>query len=106
MLCALHSTGDISIWHLPSLRLYKLIPLDLQPGFDDINPNLLQNPKLKRKKNMFLKNPLKWLPTYIRWWDNDSIVVSRYSGGVTILKVSEDENGNEMRKSQDNMVIN
>ena len=97
MLCALHSTGDISIWHLPSLRLYKLIPLDLQPGFDDINPNLLQNPKLKRKKNMFLRNPLKWLPTYIRWWDNDSIVVSRYSGGVTILKVSEDENGNEMR---------
>ena len=97
MLCALHSTGDISIWHLPSLRLHKFIPLEVQPGFDDINPNLLQNPKLKRKKTLFLNNPLKWLPTYIRWWDDDSIVVSRYSGGVSIIKVSEDENGNDLR---------
>ena len=96
LLCALHSSGDISVWHLPSLRLHKMIPLDLQPGFDDMNPNLLQNPKLKRKKKMFLKNPLRWMPTSVRWWDKNSIVISRYSGGVSIINLSE-EDDNEMR---------
>jgi hypothetical protein len=97
LLCALHSSGDISIWHLPSLRLYKLVPLEIQPGFDDMNPTLLQNPKMKRKKQMFLKNPLKWMPTDIRWWNNESIVITRYSGGVSIINLSEEEDGEGMR---------
>ena len=99
MLCALHSTGDISVWHLPSLRLHKKIPLENQPGFDDMNPNLLQNPRMKRKKNLFLKNPLRWMPTSIRWWNKDLIVVGRYSGGVSILNLEEEnyDQGTEMR---------
>ena len=88
LLCALHSSGDISLWHLPSLHLRKLIPLETQPGFDDMNPNLLQNPKMKRKKLMFLNNPLKWMPTFVRWWSKDSVVIGRYSGGVSILQVN------------------
>ena len=95
MLCALHSSGDLSLWHLPSLRLAKKIPLEAQPSYDDINPNLLQNPKMKRKKKMFLKNPLRWMPLSIKWWNAESIVVGRYSGGVSIIKVLGDSNNEE-----------
>ena len=87
----MHCTGDITIWHLPSLRIYRKILLDDQPGFDDVNPILLRNPKLKRKKKYFLKNPLRWMPTTVRWWDACSIVVGRYSGGVAIMKVVGEE---------------
>ena len=89
LLCTLHLSGDIRLWQMPSLRPWKRIPLDLQPGHDDIHPNLLQNPRLKRKKKQFLNDPLKWNPMSVRWWDDKSIVIARYSGGVSLLPIDD-----------------
>ncbi len=45
-LCAVHISGAISVWQIPSLRPSVHISLEDQPSYDDLNPSLLQNPKV------------------------------------------------------------
>ena len=59
LLASLHLSGDICVWQLPSLRIWQRMRLEEQPGHDDIHPGLLQNPRQKRKKQKFLKDPLR-----------------------------------------------
>ena len=84
-LCALHISGNVSVWHMPGLKLAKLWHLEEQPCHDDMNPVLMQNPRLKKRKRQFLNQATKWHPLDVKWWNNDSLVLGRYSGGVTIL---------------------
>ena len=40
----------------------------------------------------FLKDPAKWNPTAVRWWDDKGhVVVVRKSGGVTILSTRDED---------------
>ena len=45
-LCAVHASGNISVWQIPSLRPSVALSLEDQPSYDDLNPSLLQNPKV------------------------------------------------------------
>ena len=84
-LCALHISGNVSVWHMPGLKLAKLWHLEEQACHDDMNPALMQNPRLKKRKRQFLKHDIKWHPLDVKWWSNDSLVLGRYSGGVSII---------------------
>ena len=55
-LCAVHESGTISVWQVPSLRPSVHIPLEDQPSFDDLNPSLLQNPKVISSSSFFLSS--------------------------------------------------
>ena len=67
----------------------KLWHLEEQPCHDDMNPSLMQNPKLKKRKKQFLTQEMKWHPLDAKWWNDTSLVISRYSGGVTILQLND-----------------
>ena len=86
---ALHVSGAISVWRLPGLHLVKFWNLEEQPCHDDMNPALMQNPRLKKRKKQFLAQTMKWHPLDVKWWNDNSLVISRYSGGVTILQLND-----------------
>ena len=87
-LCALHISGSISVWRLPGLHQLTLWPLVEQPCHDDMNPSLMQNPRLKKRKKQFLNQPFKWHALDVKWWDEQSLVIARLSGGVTIVPLN------------------
>jgi len=47
-ICAVHASGAISVWQIPSMRPSVTLPLEDQPSYDDLNPSLLQNPKARK----------------------------------------------------------
>ncbi len=51
-LCAVHASGAISVWQIPSLRPSVNVPLEDQPSYDDLSPTLLQNPKVTIMKKL------------------------------------------------------
>lgn len=89
LLCSLHCSGSIRLWRLPGLQLVQHWPLEVQPCHDDMNPTLLSNPRLKKRKKLFLKQPLKWSPLEAQWWNEEAVVVARNSGGVTIIPLKD-----------------
>ena len=86
-LSALHISGNITVWHLPGLKRLTIWHLEEQPSHDDMNPSLMQNPRLRKRKKQFLNQPIKWHPLAVRWWDDHSLIIGRYSGGVTIVSL-------------------
>ncbi|XP_026731752.1 neuroblastoma-amplified sequence-like isoform X2 [Trichoplusia ni] len=76
-LVCLHCNGDVSVWRLPLLKLVYRWPLNNQPHFDLRNP--LTGAEKPGKKNLALCHPAD-----INWWSNEEIIVSRFSGAVTI----------------------
>ncbi|KAK3097270.1 hypothetical protein FSP39_008222 [Pinctada imbricata] len=80
---AIHYSGTLSVWHLPSLKPYKLWKLEDQPNFDEISPEFTENPQ--RRKT------LKDLPVAtckalldVNWWSNSALILSRCTGAVTV----------------------
>ena len=49
-IAAIHESGAVSVWALPSLLLESRVLLTEQPNFDEINPQLLQVNKTHRLK--------------------------------------------------------
>jgi hypothetical protein len=47
---------------------------------------------LKKLKKQFLKNDLKWLPLSVKWWNDNSLVVVRFGGGVSIVSIEKNKN--------------
>ncbi len=89
-LATVHMSGDINVWSLPGLVRRSVIPLADQACHDDVNPHCLQKgPSSSAFKSIFLKHPLRFHPTDIRWWDDSSMVIARLSGGLTILPVQD-----------------
>ena len=86
-LAAVHVSGILSVWRLPSLVLESSSRLEEQPQYDEMNPALLQSSSKRKAKAEFLSNPLRFHPVGVAWWTADSLVVARVSGAVTVLKV-------------------
>lgn len=78
-LACIHCTGDISIWQLPSLRLQARYPLLSQPQHD------LETPLVNNVK----KHALIHFPAYVSWWDEQEIIISRFSGAVSVCDVDD-----------------
>ncbi|KAH9631606.1 hypothetical protein HF086_006598 [Spodoptera exigua] len=80
-LVCLHCNGDVSVWRLPLLKLEYRWPLGSQPHHDLRNP-LAGDEKPGKKKDLSV-----FYPADINWWSNEEIIVSRFSGAVTICDV-------------------
>ncbi|KAJ8735252.1 hypothetical protein PYW07_006872 [Mythimna separata] len=80
-LVCLHCNGDVSIWRLPLLKLEYRWPLNTQPHHDLRNP-LAGEDKPGKKKDLTVLYPAD-----INWWSNEEIIVSRFSGAVTICDI-------------------
>ena len=86
---AVFETGTIIVWLLPGLMLESITKLSEQPGFDEVNPQLLQAPNKKRMKADFLSNPHRFHPADISWWNEESLIISRVSGAVSVLRMED-----------------
>ena len=91
-LAAVHVSGTLTVWRLPSLVLESSSRLEEQPQYDEVNPALLQHSSKKKAKAEFLANPLRYHPVDVAWWSRDNLVVARVSGAVTVLQMTELDN--------------
>ncbi|XP_068136383.1 NBAS subunit of NRZ tethering complex isoform X2 [Hyperolius riggenbachi] len=83
-LAAIHFSGKLSVWEVPSLRLQGEWPQDEQPGYDEINPDWLSSVE-KRKK---MKDKESYYPlTDINWWADSAVILARCSGSLTVSSV-------------------
>lgn len=88
-LAAIHVSGSLSVWRLPSLVLETSSRLQEQPLFDEVNPALLQSSHKRKAKAEFLANPVRYHPVALAWWSEESVVLARVSGAVTVLRVRD-----------------
>ncbi|CAH1639382.1 unnamed protein product [Spodoptera littoralis] len=80
-LVCLHCNGDVSVWRLPLLKLECRWALATQPHHD------LRNPLAGDEKPGNKKDLTAFYPADINWWSNEEIIVSRFSGAVTICDI-------------------
>ncbi|XP_075977524.1 NBAS subunit of NRZ tethering complex-like [Anticarsia gemmatalis] len=79
-LVCLHCNGDVSVWRLPLLKLLYRWPLALQPQHDLRNPLVGDEKITKKDLGVFY-------PADINWWTNDEIILSRFSGAVSVCDI-------------------
>ncbi|XP_063298217.1 NBAS subunit of NRZ tethering complex [Pelobates fuscus] len=84
LLAAIHFSGKLTIWEVPSLKLQGYWSLCEQPGFDEINPDW-SNSVEKRKK---MKDKESFYPLMdINWWADNAVILARCSGSLTVSSV-------------------
>ena len=88
-LAAVHLSGAVSVWHLPTLKCRHFWPLKCQPGYDELNPTLLQLPAHRRIKSPALINPYRFHPVDVNWWSQHSLILARSSGAVSVCTVTD-----------------
>ncbi|CAB3379605.1 Hypothetical predicted protein [Cloeon dipterum] len=88
-LACIHTSGAISLWYIPSLRLFKHWNLRDQPDHNVINPQIIQGIQDKTKYN---ENCIDYLPVDISWWSENVLIISRYSGAVSVCSISDLQN--------------
>ncbi|KAK4329181.1 hypothetical protein Pmani_000411 [Petrolisthes manimaculis] len=92
LLAALHTSGSLSIWELPSLRKRKFWQLMNQPDIDATSPSLAtyseRSSKASRSPERALVESLRQYPVDLRWWSECAVILARYSGAVTVSSVA------------------
>ncbi|XP_061097581.1 NBAS subunit of NRZ tethering complex [Conger conger] len=84
LLAAIHFSGHLTLWEVPSLRQRAGWAQDLQPGFDEINPEW-KNSLEKRKK---IKDKEQYYPLLdVSWWSDSAVILARCSGSLTVSSV-------------------
>lgn len=90
-LAALHTSGSLSIWELPSLRKMKFWTLVDQPEHDTRNPSLVEPfarpPGPRPRSSQGFGAPWSH-PAELTWWSELAVIVARYSGSVTVSSVA------------------
>ncbi|XP_045779272.1 neuroblastoma-amplified sequence-like isoform X2 [Maniola jurtina] len=79
-LVCIHCNGDISVWRLPLLKAERRFRLAEQPQHS------LQNPLTPDQGP---KDPALYIPADVNWWSNEEIIVSRFSGAVTVCGIKD-----------------
>ncbi|XP_063884338.1 NBAS subunit of NRZ tethering complex-like isoform X2 [Scylla paramamosain] len=88
-LAALHTSGSLSIWELPSLRKKKFWQLPDQPDHDARNPSFEEYVRPPgRQKPSVVCGPPRSHPAELSWWSEAAVIVARYSGSVTVSSVA------------------
>lgn len=87
-LAALHTSGSLSIWELPSLWKKKYWLLASQPDQDAINPSSLEYIPGQKQRLLQYSGPLKNHPAGLSWWSEMAVILARYSGAVTVSSVN------------------
>ncbi|XP_066453161.1 NBAS subunit of NRZ tethering complex [Eleutherodactylus coqui] len=84
LLAAVHYSGKLSIWEIPSLRLQGAWPQSDQPECDEINPDWRSSVE-KRKK---MKDKESYYPLIdVNWWADNAVILARCSGSLTVSSV-------------------
>ncbi|XP_026284757.1 NBAS subunit of NRZ tethering complex isoform X1 [Frankliniella occidentalis] len=94
-MAALHSCGEVSLWSVPGIRLQGFWPLINQPDWNIQNPLTveLESPNGKRSSNIrqSLSNE-SFYPIDLDWWSEESLVLVRNSGAVSVCEISSLQN--------------
>ncbi|KAJ8270630.1 hypothetical protein GJAV_G00117350 [Gymnothorax javanicus] len=84
LVAAIHFSGQLTLWEVPSLRQRVGWAQDSQPGFDEINPEW-KNSLEKRKK---IKDKEQYYPLLdVNWWSDSAMILARCSGSLTVSSV-------------------
>ncbi|XP_035278775.1 neuroblastoma-amplified sequence [Anguilla anguilla] len=84
LLAAIHFSGQLTLWDVPSLRQRAGWAQDSQPGFDEINPEW-KNSLEKRKK---IRDKEHYYPLLdVNWWSDAAVILARCSGSLTVSSV-------------------
>uniref|UniRef100_UPI00358F6BA3 NBAS subunit of NRZ tethering complex n=1 Tax=Myxine glutinosa TaxID=7769 RepID=UPI00358F6BA3 len=80
-LAALHESGKLSLWNVPSMTLRHTWHQEQQPDFDVMNP-VWRNAVNRRTKIPGLASVPLLLD--VKWWAEDALILVRCSGALTI----------------------
>uniref|UniRef100_A0A8D3E6X3 NBAS subunit of NRZ tethering complex n=1 Tax=Scophthalmus maximus TaxID=52904 RepID=A0A8D3E6X3_SCOMX len=81
LLAVIHFSGRLSLWDVPSLKQRATWSQDLQPGFEEINPEWKTS--LERRKK--IKDKEQYYPLVdVNWWSDNVLIMARCSGSVTV----------------------
>nr|XP_013810514.1 PREDICTED: neuroblastoma-amplified sequence isoform X2 [Apteryx mantelli mantelli] len=84
LLAAIHFSGKLTVWSIPSLRQQGEWDQIDQPGYDEINPDWGLSVE-KRKK---IKDKESYYPLIdVNWWAENSVILARCSGALTVSSV-------------------
>ncbi|KAM5262785.1 NBAS subunit of NRZ tethering complex [Ctenodactylus gundi] len=84
LLAAVHLSGRLSTWAIPSLRQCRLWEQSEQPGYDDLNPSW----RLSTEKRKKIKDKGSFYPLIdVNWWADGAVTLARCSGAVTVSSV-------------------
>nr|XP_045004804.1 neuroblastoma-amplified sequence isoform X1 [Jaculus jaculus] len=84
LLAAIHFSGKLSIWAIPSLKQQGAWDQNEQPGYDELNPDWRLSPE-KRKK---IKDKESFYPLIdVNWWADGAVTLARCSGALTVSSV-------------------
>ncbi|XP_004686491.1 PREDICTED: neuroblastoma-amplified sequence [Condylura cristata] len=83
-LAAIHFSGKLSIWAIPSLKQQGEWNQSEQPGFDDLNPGW----RLSTEKRKKIKEKESLYPLIdVSWWADSAVTLARCSGALTVSSV-------------------
>ncbi|XP_064620288.1 NBAS subunit of NRZ tethering complex-like [Lineus longissimus] len=85
LLVSIHHSGKLSLWEMPSLRLRQAWTEADQPGLDEINPAIVENPRRKIARE-YTTSPSV---IDVNWWSDLALILARCSGSVTVSSVNE-----------------
>ncbi|KYM76506.1 Neuroblastoma-amplified sequence [Atta colombica] len=80
-LVCLHMDGSVSLWSLPNLILQKKWKLSEQPEYD------ISNPSGFTKSKKFPPGFTEFHPIDIGWWNDQAIIIARYSGSTSVCSM-------------------
>ncbi|XP_064506623.1 NBAS subunit of NRZ tethering complex isoform X2 [Pseudopipra pipra] len=84
LLAAIHFSGKLTIWSIPSLRQQGEWDQTDQPGYDELNPDW----KLSSEKRKKIKDKESYYPLIdVNWWADNSVILARCSGALTVSSV-------------------
>ncbi|XP_077009351.1 NBAS subunit of NRZ tethering complex isoform X2 [Tamandua tetradactyla] len=84
LLAAIHFSGKLSIWAIPSLKQQGEWNQNDQPGYDDLNPDW----RLSIEKRKKIKDKESFYPLVdINWWAENAVTLARCSGALTVSSV-------------------
>ncbi|XP_039577537.1 neuroblastoma-amplified sequence isoform X2 [Passer montanus] len=84
LLAAIHFSGKLTIWSIPSLRQQGEWDQTAQPGYDELNPDW----RLSTEKRKKIKDKESYYPLIdVNWWADNSVILARCSGALTVSSV-------------------
>ncbi|XP_059798164.1 NBAS subunit of NRZ tethering complex isoform X2 [Balaenoptera ricei] len=84
LLAAIHFSGKLSIWAIPSLKQQGEWNQNEQPGYDDLNPDW----RLSTEKRKKIKDKESFYPLIdVNWWVDSAVILARCSGALTVSSV-------------------
>ncbi|KAJ7412687.1 Neuroblastoma-amplified sequence [Pitangus sulphuratus] len=84
LLAAIHFSGKLTIWSIPSLRQQGEWDQTDQPGYDELNPDW----RLSSEKRKKIKDKESYYPLIdVNWWTDNSVILARCSGALTVSSV-------------------